>query len=97
MIERRFKGNLYGKPVYFARIDKRKARNLFESGVKIYLVPSNFAPFGAWIQPFEISINNPYSWEKQDFDKISNSFTYYNCINAQTGYFPAFYINLLNS
>jgi hypothetical protein len=92
MIERRFRGNLYGTPVYFARIDKRKARNLFESGVKIYLVPSNFAPFGAWIQPFEISLSSGAT-----FEQLETSFKYYNCINAQTGYFPAFYVNLLNS
>jgi hypothetical protein len=87
----RFKGKLFNQDVFLARIDKRKARNLFERGVKIYLVPSNFAPFGAWIQPFEISLNSSAS-----FEQLETSFKYYNCINAQTGYFPSYYINLLS-
>jgi hypothetical protein len=90
MKELRFRGTIAGAPAYLARIDKRKARNLFELGVKIYLVPSNFRPFGPWISPHEIELNQGAA-----FDQISDSFSYYNCINAQTGYFPAYYINLL--
>jgi hypothetical protein len=87
----RFKGKIEYQDVFLARIDKRKARNLFNKGVKIYLVPSNLVPFGPWMQPHEI--NNSFGL---NFDNCANVFSYYNCINSQTGYFPSFYINLLS-
>ena len=27
-----------------------------------------------------------------DFDKMVNNFTYYNCVNSETGRYPAFYV-----
>jgi hypothetical protein len=87
----RFTGKIQSQDVFLARIDKRKARNLFEKGIKIYLVPSNLAPFSAWIEPTEINIS-----QHINFDGCVYYFTNYQCINAQTGYFPSFYINLLS-
>lgn len=90
----KFTGQLYGQNLELIRIDKRKARNLFNKGIEIYLVPSNFVPFGAWFQPLMISLNKPYSiCETLSFTDIVNYYTYYNCINRETGYFPSFYIN----
>jgi hypothetical protein len=83
-----FTGTLYGQNLHLVRIDKRKARNLFDKGVEIYLVPSNFKPFNAWFGPMVASLNNCFN-----FDQLANNYTYYNCINSETGYFPAFYIN----
>lgn len=92
MRQDRYSGEIYGKRVYLARIDKRKARNLFERGVKIYLAPSNFRPIGVWFTAHEIDLSAGY-----DFDTIVNSFDYYNCINHETGYFPSYFINLLTN
>jgi hypothetical protein len=86
----KFTGQLYGQHLHLVRIDKRKARNLFEKGVKIYLVPSNLYPFGPWVTPFEISTDDCH---KSDFNLVSNTYSNYHCINNQTGYFPSFYIN----
>lgn len=88
----RFRGTIAGKPAFLARLDKRRARSLFELGGTVYLVPANFVPFGAWITPLPIEKTGAYS-----FDEISENFKYYNCINAQTGFFPAYYIDLLSN
>jgi hypothetical protein len=96
MINRRFLGKINERQAYLCRIDKRKARALFELGATVYLVPSNFVPFGAWAQALPIKKDNFEYWSN-NFDEISRNFQYYNCINAQTGYFPAYYINLLSN
>ena len=91
-----FNGSIGEQKFFLRRIDKRKARNLFNKGIEIYLCPSNLRPFGAWFQPLMISLNNPYSiCETLSFTDIVNYYTYYNCINNETGYFPSFYINTL--
>ena len=84
----KFYGQLYGQNLHLVRVDKRKARNLFNKGIEIYLVPSNFVPFGAWFQPYQIELSCDI-----EFDTLVNNFNYYNCINSETGYFPSFYIN----
>ena len=86
----RFKGKAYGQDVFLARIDKRKARNLFDKGVKIYLVPSNLDPFSDFF-PVEIEESTHFR-----FDANVYSFTNYQCINSNTGFFPSYYINLLS-
>jgi hypothetical protein len=83
-----FSGTLYGVPVYLTRINKKRARNLFNKGVKIYLCPSNFCPIGVWFNAFDVDLT-----AGEAFDTILNNFEYYNCINNETGYFTSFYIN----
>ena len=90
----KFTGQLYGQNLNLVRVDKRKARNLFNKGVEIYLVPSNFRPFQDWFIPVLISENNPYHFcESAGFDESVNCFENYSCLNNYTGYFPSFYIN----
>jgi hypothetical protein len=85
-----FAGTLYGVPVHLTRINKKRARNLFNKGVKIYLCPSNLRPIGPWFNAFDVDLS-----AGEAFDTILNSFEYYNCINNETGYFTSFYINTL--
>lgn len=87
----RFAGTWFKEKVYFAQIDKRKARNLHKEGRKIYVQTSNFSPLGIWSKAYQI---DPI--ELSDFDQFVNSFTWYNCINTETGLYPVFYINLLD-
>jgi hypothetical protein len=87
-----FRGTINGSPAFLARIDKRRARSLFEMGGTVYLVPVNFVPFGAWIQPVPVNKD-----QGETFEAYVNSFTYYNCINSETGYFPAYYVNLIKT
>ena len=87
----KFSGNLYGTFVYLEQVSKRKAEKLWSEGRTIYMQSSNFHPLGVWSQAHEIQKteeNNP-----EDFEKIVNAFTYYNCITSQTGKYATFYIN----
>jgi hypothetical protein len=85
-----FNGTIGEQKFFLRRVDKRKARNLFNRGLEIYLVPSNLRPYNNWFQPTEASLNNCFN-----FDQLVNNYTYYNCINSETGYFASFYINTL--
>lgn len=85
-----FTGTLYGVPVYLTRINKKRARNLFNKGVKIYLCPSNFQPLGPWFNAFDIELS-----AGEGFDSLARNFEYYNCFNSETGYFASYYINTL--
>ncbi len=72
------------------RISKRMARELYEYGYKVYFCPCNLNPenpcwsLGIW--------ENKYLWgQYEDFDKLCNEYTYYNC-NSETGEYISFYI-----
>jgi hypothetical protein len=90
MIALKFTGQLHGQNLHLVRIDKRKARNLFNKGIEIYLCPSNLNPVLFGNKPFKIE----YSCGA-DFEQIVRSVEYFFCINAKTGYFPSYYINTL--
>jgi hypothetical protein len=90
----KFTGTLAGQDLHLVRVDKRKARNLFNRGLEIYLCPSNFKPFKDWFIPVLISENKPYYFcESLNFDDSVDCFQNYSCLNNYTGYFPSFYIN----
>lgn len=69
------------------RIDRRKARKLWKEGKDFWIVACNLRP--------EYGMRYRKEWTSHfhgDFDKMVNNFTYYNCINSETGRYPAFYI-----
>lgn len=68
----------------FEKINKVKARKLFNSGENIYLLPCKLRLNNAWCQP--IMINNSMS----DFDALIDRATYYNC-NSEIGDKLSFY------
>jgi hypothetical protein len=89
-----FNGTIGEQKFFLRRVDKRKARNLFNRGLEIYLCPSNFKPFKDWFIPVLISENKPYYFcESLNFDDSVDCFQNYSCLNNYTGYFPSFYIN----
>lgn len=66
------------------QINKTVARKLFNSGKEFWMVPCNMRPeYGILINSLGRSYTN--------FDKIYNSFIYYNCDNER-GRYPRFYI-----
>ena len=75
----------------FIKCNITKARNLYNKGLSIYLVPSNVYPdfSNYWIKPHEINKKNDD--EFSNFDKHVNAFYYYNCNDAQTGLRVHFY------
>jgi hypothetical protein len=83
-----FAGTLYGVPVYLTRINKKRARNLFNKGIEIYICPTNLNPVLFVNKPFKIE----YSCGA-DFTQLVRNIEYFFCINNQTGYFASFYIN----
>lgn len=78
----------------YKRIDKRKARSLYNAGYTIYLVPCKIWPNdrGPWIQPYPI-----YKKEGESFDNHVNAFEYYNCNHNELGYYAAFYVKKENA
>lgn len=70
------------------RIDKRKARKMWKKGEEGFLIVAcNLRP--------EYGMRYRKGWNNQfggDFDKMVNNFTYYNCVNSETGRYPAFYV-----
>ena len=73
------------------KIDKRKARNLYNRGISIYLLPCKVRLNNAWYTPHEININD-YPYESDSFDKHVNAYEYYNCQYNELGYYASYYI-----
>lgn len=70
------------------RIDKRKARKMWQEGKEFLIVAHN-------LNPYLSGLLCRKEWQEQfggDFDKMVNNFTYYNCVNSETGRYPAFWI-----
>jgi hypothetical protein len=67
------------------RISKHEARKMFAQGMTFYMVAVNIHPRHA------TTIDKQLASEfNNDWDKLYNAFTYYNC-NWETGYYPAYY------
>lgn len=78
----------------FKRISKAAAKKLYDNGGTVYVCPINMDPTNPyWSMAAEI---NKQDLEGLDFNKMINQYTYYNCINNQTGLYPAFYVEVNN-
>ena len=73
------------------RINKKRARNLYNKGISIYLLPCKVQLDNIWIKPHQINIRD-YPGEVNSFDRRVNAFEYYNCNYNQLGYYTAYYI-----
>ena len=69
------------------QVNKTLARKLFNEGMTVYILPSNMRVNNAWTRPLDI---NKEMYD-MSFDKIVNSFEYYNCSN-ETGLYSHFLI-----
>jgi len=67
------------------KINKSEARKLFNKGRVIYLVPAKANLRSPWVQPYGISKKSG------SFNKLVNSFEYYNC-HAPFGNYAWYYI-----
>lgn len=71
----------------YKKINKQKARRLYEEGKTIYLLPCKVRLNNLWIVPFPIN--------KKDgslFDRCVDYYEYYNCQYNETGKYSAYYI-----
>lgn len=73
----------------YVRIDKRKARGLYDAGKDIIVCPENLRPFTFY--HFETVINKAAAG---GFTGFIDTYTIYNCVNKETGYRPAFYMEV---
>ena len=80
--------------VYYQRINKTKARRLYNEGKEILLYPIEANPFSMWAgSGYTINISNIDENDKYlpTFDSIVNNFEYYNC-SSEMGHYTKFYI-----
>lgn len=72
------------------RVNKTQAAAIYNAGLSVLFIPcklnpeNNFYNLGIWENKF---LDGQYN----DFEKLVNAFTFYNC-NAETGYYPAYYV-----
>lgn len=72
---------------YMVRINKKKARNLFNKGEIIHLLPCKLNINNYWFPACAISLTS----DIKSFDGIVNEYEYYNC-NYEMGYYCAYYV-----
>ena len=73
----------------FMRINKTKAKGVYQSGKPIAVVPCNMYPFNEWFSAF---ITQPNRCNEETFDQFINSYEYYNCGLRECGKYAAYYI-----
>ena len=82
----------------FERVNKRTARAAYLNGLSVVACPVNLRPGALW-HP-ETVLNRKYRAQfvvdeigmKNDFNNVIASFEFYNCRDAETGKYAAFYI-----
>lgn len=72
----------------YVRVNKKKARNLFNSGVPLLILPNKANPTSPWFE----GCNFHKSEQNTDFDKFINEYSYYNC-NNELGYYCNYYVD----
>lgn len=77
----------------WSRIDKRQARRLYNSGETIIIIADNMKPFSMWACEAYLYKGS----ENSCFDALVDQFEIYNCINRETGYHAAFYMEVENN
>lgn len=68
------------------RVNKQKARRLFNEGKDVLVYPALANLNSPWIHPCEIN-----KYMTHTFDEIVTEFEFYQC-NAEMGYYAKFYV-----
>ena len=86
----------------FTRINRKQARNLYDAGFPVFLLPCKVRLENSWVSLCEVKkeeINtissdgfNTIVARNDSFETIENAFNYYNCNYLETGKYPAYYI-----
>lgn len=75
---------------HWKRVNRRKAKRLFESNQTIMLCPHKMNPFGQW----QVGASyNRLDDESRSFDRLAMNSTWYNC-NNETGNYLAYYVKV---
>ena len=75
--------------VTYTRVSKATARRLYNQGYCLYVVPVKVNPDNFW--GIGCIIDNAAVDPEKEFQKVVNSFTWYNCNYNELGKYPAFY------
>ena len=75
------------------KVTRDAARKLVRDGYTIKLIPSRIRLKNLWMEPAFMS-KDILEKNDSDFEKFVNEYSYYNCNNAEVGYYPAFYIHV---
>ena len=78
----------------FMRINKTKAKGVYQSGKPVAVVPCKMHPFNTWLPAF---ITQPNRCNEQTFDQFINSYEYYNCGLRGCGKYAAYYIPVVET
>lgn len=78
----------------FMRINKTKAKRVYQLGKPIAVTPCKMHPFDAWFPAF---ITQPNRYKEETFERFINSYEYYNCGLWECGKYAAFYIPVVES
>lgn len=80
------------------QVNKTTARKLFLAGKTITICAANMRPFSAWCYEFDLQracyetmVADETGMKNMFNDRVA-SYTYYNCINTETGKYPVFYV-----
>lgn len=87
----------------FARVRKNTARRAYAVGLSVVVCPVNLRPFTPWHTEFIINKRDREQFissldvdaAKNDFNNLINSIEYYNCKNAETGKYCAYYLPIV--
>ena len=81
----------------FKRVTRKTVEKAFNNSLTVIICPVNLCPFTMWHCEMDINKNdNLNSYDSSDFNKRIMYFEIYNCINAETGKYTAFYIPVCN-
>lgn len=75
---------------HWERVNKRKAKRLFESGKPVILCPHKMYPFGYWQVG---TMHSRLEDTTVSFDRLAMNSTWYNC-NNETGNYLSYYVEV---
>lgn len=86
---------IYDNNKAYIRVNKRKARIVYNNGEDLVFVPVKLNP----VNKYGLSVKlNKFDWGEEGipFDKLVSNFEFFNCTNDETGRYTAYYVILEN-
>lgn len=79
------------KGISWTRVNKRRARALYDAGHTITVAPVNMRLNHVWCTYIRIGRKLKFSLD-DSFDSLVNDYEYYNCNSNEVGRYPAYYV-----
>lgn len=78
----------------FMRINKTKAKGVYQSGKPVAVIPCKMHPFNLWSPAYITPVN---CYRERSFNAFINAFEYYNCGLWECGKYAAYYIPVVET